>query len=53
MTLKKQSIKTLTAFYLAKLGRVKVKAFPVHAIKAYSRIKGIAPLIVNFGTRWR
>ena len=30
---------------------VKCKVVPVHAIKAYMRSRGIAPLIVNLGTR--
>jgi len=29
------------------------KASPAHAIKAYSRSRGIAPLIRNLNTRWR
>ena len=29
------------------------KAFPVHAMKAFMRSRGIAPLILNLGTRWR
>jgi hypothetical protein len=31
----------------------KGKAFPLHAIKAYRGIRGIAPLILNLGTRWK
>jgi hypothetical protein len=27
--------------------------FSVHAMKAYRRSRGIAPLILNLGTRWR
>ena len=27
--------------------------FPVHAIKAYRRSGGLAPLIFNLGTKWR
>jgi len=29
------------------------KIFPVHTTKAYWRSEGIAPLILNCGTRWR
>jgi hypothetical protein len=32
---------------------VKGKAVPVHAVKAYRGTRGIAPLILNLGTRWR
>ena len=28
-------------------------AFPIHAIKVYRWSRGIAPLILNLGTRWR
>jgi hypothetical protein len=31
----------------------KGKVFPVHAMKAYRRNAGRAPLILNLGTRWR
>lgn len=30
-----------------------VMFFSVHAMKAYRRIIGVAPLIINLGTRWR
>jgi hypothetical protein len=29
------------------------KFFPLHAMKAYKGSRGIAPLIINLGTRWR
>ena len=29
------------------------KVEPVHAVKAYSGSRGIAPLILNLGPRWR
>jgi hypothetical protein len=29
------------------------KVVPVHTIKAYAGSRGVAPLIRNFGTRWR
>jgi hypothetical protein len=31
----------------------KVKDFPGHTMKAYRGIRGIAPLILNFSSRWR
>jgi hypothetical protein len=31
----------------------KGKGVPVHAMKAHRGSRGIAPLILNFGTRWR
>jgi hypothetical protein len=31
----------------------KVKKFPVHAMKAYGGSRDTAPLIHNFGIRWR
>jgi hypothetical protein len=31
---------------------VKGKVIPVHAMKAYRRSRGIAPRILNLGTRW-
>jgi hypothetical protein len=31
---------------------VKRKFVPLHAMKAYRGISSIAPLILNFGTRW-
>ena len=31
----------------------KVKIFPIHGIKHTGGIRGIAPLILNLGTRWR
>ena len=31
----------------------KCKVVPVHAVKAYRDSRGKAPLILNFGTRWR
>jgi hypothetical protein len=34
------------------MGR-KSKVFPVRAIEAYRRSRGIAPLILNLNTRWR
>jgi hypothetical protein len=33
--------------------KVEVKFFPVHAMKACRRRRGIAPLILNLSTRWR
>jgi len=30
----------------------KVKVIPVHALKACRRIRGIAPIILNLGSRW-
>jgi hypothetical protein len=30
-----------------------IKVFPVHVTKAYRGSSGIAPLILNFGARWR
>ena len=30
-----------------------IKVFTVHAMKAYKRRRGIAPLILQVGTRWR
>jgi hypothetical protein len=37
------------------LGKVKVKGkvFPVHAMRVYRGSRGIAPTILNLGTRWR
>jgi hypothetical protein len=32
---------------------LKGKVVPVHAMKAYGWSRGIAPLILNLGTRWR
>jgi hypothetical protein len=32
---------------------VKLKAHPFHAMQAYRRSKGIAPLTLNLGTVWR
>ena len=31
----------------------KGEVFSVHAMKAYRCSGGIAPLIINFGTRWK
>ena len=31
----------------------KDKAFPVHTVKACREIGGVAPRILNFGTRWK
>ena len=33
--------------------RVKVKVSPQHAVQAHKGPKGMAPLILNLGTRWR
>jgi hypothetical protein len=33
--------------------KVKAEVFPVQAVKAYGGSRGIAPLILNLGTRWR
>jgi len=32
---------------------LKKKVVPIHAMKAYKRCGGTAPLILNYGTRWR
>jgi len=32
---------------------VRVEDFPAHTMKAYKGSRGIAPLIPNFGSRWR
>jgi hypothetical protein len=32
--------------------KVKSKVLPVHSPKAYSKIRGITPLILNAGTGW-
>ena len=33
--------------------KCKEKVVPAHATKAYKRCGGTAPLILNYGTRWR
>ena len=40
-------------FYRPTPLQVKAKAFTVQAMKAYRAPRGIAPLILNLGTRWR
>jgi hypothetical protein len=34
-------------------GKIRSKLAPVYAVKAYNESRGTAPLILNFGVRWR
>ena len=46
------SRRSLTAEARAQINYGKTNVIPIHAMKAYRRSSGTAPLILNLGARW-